>query len=228
MLSYLGIMKPIFSLLLTLMLGTAFGQTSIEFPYNPDSNGDGEIGVDDLLGMLSGFAEPWTLPDPNLWATETITNLLDYESDLVALSDSLEQMQLELDSIQSSIIANTNQSVLTHLAGFELHNPHYGNIVARYTSESCSFAMLRAYDYNEYGGTLRLSSEGREVGDLITVLYTCSNGNAGTWNIQSPSEIGWIQIASCTAINGGDGWSGGNYRYFRTFMWDGTMWISVE
>jgi len=91
-------MKPFFSLLLTLMLGTAFGQTSIEFPYNPDSNGDGEIGVDDLLGMLSGFGESWTLLDPNLWGTGTITNLLDYESNLVALSDSLTELQTFLDS----------------------------------------------------------------------------------------------------------------------------------
>ena len=91
-------MKPFFSLLLTLLLGTAFGQTSIEFPYNPDSNGDGEIGVDDLLGMLSGFGESWTLLDPNLWGTGTITNLLDYESNLVALSDSLTELQTFLDS----------------------------------------------------------------------------------------------------------------------------------
>lgn len=94
-------MKTFFSLLFTLMLGTALGQSSIEFPFNPDSDGDGQIGSDDLLIMLSAFGEPWTLPDPNLWATGTITNLLDYESELTQLNDSLTQFESQLDSILS-------------------------------------------------------------------------------------------------------------------------------
>lgn len=225
-------MKPIFSLLLTLMLGTAFGQTSIEFPYNPDSNGDGEIGVDDLLGMLSGFGEPWTLPDPNLWATGTITNLLDYESELVALSDSLEQMQLELDSVQSVLNSDVNGIILDHLSGTQYFSPHNPNNTFVITNPSTTFAWVRAVSSNNYGGHLHLTGEDKEVGDLLTILYRSSDGNSGTWQFKAQVNGSWSTIASCAPSGGFDNsgipWHGSNGMFFKTFMWDGALWIPVE
>ena len=94
-------MKKLFALLLATACFTATAQ--VEFPWNPDSNGDGEIGVDDLLGMLASFGEPWELPDPTIWASESIQNLLVFQADLESMSDSLSSVEASLSELQSAL-----------------------------------------------------------------------------------------------------------------------------
>lgn len=105
-------MKTIFSFLFACVVGTTFGQSLIDFPYNPDSSGDGVIAVDDILQILAHYNTSWELPDPNDWASGTLISLLEFESELVdyqfellGLSDSLAQVQTELDSVQLEIEA---------------------------------------------------------------------------------------------------------------------------
>ena len=94
-------MNKLFTLLLAAACFTASAQ--VQFPWNPDSNGDGEIGVDDLLGMLSSFGQPWELPDPTIWATESIQNLLAFQDDLESMSDSLSSVEASLSELQSAL-----------------------------------------------------------------------------------------------------------------------------
>ena len=90
-------MKQLFTLLLSATCFTASAQ--VEFPWNPDSNGDGEIGVDDLLGMLASFGEPWGLPDPNEWASQTLQGLIEWDEELDSLQSELTQQEALLDSL---------------------------------------------------------------------------------------------------------------------------------
>ena len=211
-------MKPLFSLFMTLMLGTAFGQTSIEFPFNPDSDGDGQIGSDDLLIMLSAYGEPWTLPDPNQWATGTITNLLDYDSQLNALSDSLQLLQSHLENLQDSLTGNSNAIIIDHLNNACYYNPGNGQSLA----EGCTFASLRAVSSTTYGGQLTLTTTGRSEGDILTVHYSCRDGNSGTWVIRNSEGN---DIASANPYNS-YGWNGTYYRMHMTFLFTDGDWAT--
>jgi len=57
--------------LLALVVAVTAGAQSedpIVFPFNPDANYDGILGVEDLLAMLSGFGEEVALPNYTEWA----------------------------------------------------------------------------------------------------------------------------------------------------------------
>lgn len=203
------------------MLGTAFGQTSIEFPFNPDSDGDGQIGSDDLLIMLSAFGEPWTLPDPNLWATETVTNLLDYDSQLNAMSDSLWLLQSHLEDLQDSITDNTNAFIIDHLTNACFYNNSYDVVNL---DEGCTFASLRGENAVPGGGQLMLTTTGRSEGDLLTVHYSCRDANSGTWYILDSQGN---NIAFANGLNS-SGWIGTSNRWHLMFLFTEGDWIVFE
>ena len=100
-------MNRFFTLLLAASCLTAVGQ--VEFPWNPDTNDDGIVGAEDLLGLLSVYNGEWELPDPTLWATNTIQNLLSLEQELDSIAQSIENEQVilqnglqALDSLQQA------------------------------------------------------------------------------------------------------------------------------
>ena len=233
-------MKPFFSLLLTLMLGTAFGQTSIEFPFNPDSDGDGQIGSDDLLIMLSAFGEPWTLPDPNLWATGTITNLLDYESNLVALSDSLTELQTFLDSTDVALMAL--QDSLTLITSFNTYTqtnqrcfisiPDY-NYVSSHVhfdiTNSCGSVEVRM----GYGETwsdpntrakIRMPQEGLFVGQRIFVRRSADYSDHVPQHIEQFVDGSWQLLHSLVEDQGSGPANFNSTLSNKTFIWNGESW----
>lgn len=54
---YLVVMKHLTTLLALLLSFTMVGQSNLD--YNPDYNGDGFIGVEDILGVLGFYDTPW-------------------------------------------------------------------------------------------------------------------------------------------------------------------------
>ena len=104
-----------------------------------------------------------------------------------------------------------------------MFNPHYGNIEARYTEEGCSIAMIKSYDYNEYGGTLRLVESGYEQGDIITIFFSANSGNAGFWLIQTEDETGWTTISTIGPW-GAESWVGSFPMWMRNFVYNGSSW----
>lgn len=55
-------MNRFFTLLLALTCLTAVGQSEYPYPYNPDGNNDGYIGLTDLLDLLTAYGQDFT-PD---------------------------------------------------------------------------------------------------------------------------------------------------------------------
>ena len=53
-------MKKLFTLLLTAACFTATAQIEVEYPYNPDNQNDGHVGIEDILEILTVYGEEFT------------------------------------------------------------------------------------------------------------------------------------------------------------------------
>ena len=53
-------MKKLFTLLLAAACFTATAQSDIDYPYNPDFENDGFVGIEDVLELLSVYGIPFT------------------------------------------------------------------------------------------------------------------------------------------------------------------------
>ena len=108
-------MKHIFSISLCFLALSLSAQID-NFPFNPDSDYDGSIGIEDLMAMLSNYGQEFELPDYNEWAVGTMYNLLEYNDSLELIADSLSALQSQLSYVQdnmesyldSAISANTS------------------------------------------------------------------------------------------------------------------------
>ncbi|MFZ8837234.1 MAG: hypothetical protein ACO2XQ_09325, partial [Flavobacteriales bacterium] len=146
-------MKHWMTLLALVVAVTAGAQSEdpIVFPFNPDANYDGILGVEDLLAMLSGFGEEVALPNYTEWATGAMFNLLDFEAELNEEYDSLAAAWTEYESAYNeldSIIAFANQGLpITQgntcrvqgqaVYGWEGGFPYYYSVPS-----SCSFVWV--------------------------------------------------------------------------------------
>ena len=233
-------MKAIFSLLFACIVGATFGQDTIEFPYNPDSNGDGLIGVDDLLGMLSEFGEPWTLPDPDLWATGTVTNLLEFESDLIEFSASLAEFEAVLDStagalafLQDSLslittfntYAQTNSRCWISINDENYNTPHWHYDI----TNSCGSVVVKmqygqTWSDPEYRGKIRLPQEGLFEGQRIFVRMIADYSDAAPQPIEQFVDGNWQHLTTLVEDNGSGAANFDSPLSNKTFIWNGESW----
>ena len=225
-------MKNLFTLLLTAVCFTASSQ--VEFPWNPDSNGDGEIGVDDLLGMLASFGEPWALPDPTVWAGETVMDLLAFEEELdsIAMAQQVESSNIqeaigELQQIGDSLQATGNTC-------YAVQGESNGSFTA--VPPSCRHVNV----YTGYGSgsaiPLQLPEQGQFVGQSIS-FFLLPYGNANrTVAIQShPNDLlsDGATLVPCNGSYCGGSLSsnvsvGGDSNHNKKFVWDGFRWELVS
>lgn len=218
----------IFSLLLTLMLGTAFGQTSIEFPFNPDSDGDGQIGSDDLLIMLSAFGEPWTLPDPNLWATDVMLNLISLDAELDSLQSELTAQQTQLDSLTSEALCAYEVDTEICLAGggsssFSEWHYYLGG-------QNCRTVLYYRDPSNSRPLVMHLPKENNCEGEEVHFVGTGSEYYQGQpIRIEHWVNDSWVVLASMG--NGADGYALGEshnrLRFVKARFEDG-IWQWVQ
>ena len=80
-------MKKILTLLLVAACFTASAQSDIEYPYNPDFENDGFVGIEDVLELLSVYGAPFT-PEQLLL-------------DGASLTEIIESLQTQIDSLAS-------------------------------------------------------------------------------------------------------------------------------
>ena len=167
-------MNRFFTLLLAASCLTVVGQ--VEFPWNPDTNDDGIVGAEDLLGLLSVYNGEWELPDPALWATSTINNLLNYEDSLELLSYQLDSIQMSLneqseglDSLESNLseaISNALDTLAVSLTS---------ELAWSYNREACHFYMN--------GGTYTAQLECQYI------FAAAPNSGGGATTLKLPQEV---------------------------------------
>ena len=80
-------MKKLFTLLLAAACFTASAQGDIDYPYNPDFENDGFVGIEDVLELLSVYGTPFT-PEQLLL-------------DGASLTEIIESLQSQIDSLAS-------------------------------------------------------------------------------------------------------------------------------
>lgn len=79
--------KQLFTLLLVAACLTATAQSDIDYPYNPDFENDGFVGIEDVLELLSVYGTPFT-PEQLLL-------------DGASLTEIIESLQSQIDSLAS-------------------------------------------------------------------------------------------------------------------------------
>ena len=80
-------MKKLFTLLLAAACFTASAQIEVEYPYNPDNQNDGHVGIEDILEILTVYGEEFT-PEQLLL-------------DGASLTEIIESLQTQIDSLAS-------------------------------------------------------------------------------------------------------------------------------
>ena len=230
--------------LLTLVLAAACFAASaqVDFPWNPDSNGDGEIGVDDLLGMLGSFGEPWELPSPDQWASTTVQNLLSLENQLDSLGEVLQNEQLFLDSLAASLDSVnilafcsdqlTSWNSLRNDCFIQMSDGTYSNY-AYHVPDDCFHVTVSTYygcNCCSYSLPIRLPQQGMYSGQIIdfTLLRQggCINGSI---SIETLVNGSWSE-ASTLFDSGTNNTSQFNTNFFlspsnKRFIWDGETWV---
>lgn len=219
-LDYLRIMKTIFSLLFACVVGTTFGQSTIEFPYNPDSNGDGFIGVDDILQALSHFDTNWELPDQNSWATDALLNLIAFDNELDSTAQAISAQQAYLDSLATSVTCDMA------LLNSETCYLNFSSGTAHLDNYDCSTVL---YQRNGGGGSkiIRLPTaacEGQGI-VLVSLNYSGQGSQGQPLSIQAWDGNNWIDLASMQYGGqvGGLGIQAGPLRFFHAIFTNG-MW----
>ena len=80
-------MNRLFTLILAVACFTASAQSDIDYPYNPDFENDGFVGIEDVLELLSVYGTPFT-PEQLLL-------------DGASLTEIIESLQTQIDSLAS-------------------------------------------------------------------------------------------------------------------------------
>lgn len=232
-------MNRFFTLLLAASCLTAVGQ--VEFPWNPDTNDDGIVGAEDLLGLLSVYNGEWELPDPTLWATSTINALLELEAELDSVADYLAQSQaaidsslIELTSLQDNIsmVTSFNTYTQTNSRCF-IDIPDY-NYVSSHVhfdiTNSCGCVVVKT----AYGQTwsdpstrakIRLPQEGLFEGQRIFVRMIADYSDGAPQQIEQFVNGSWqylVTLQEHFPTSGASNFSSSMSN--KTFIWNGESW----
>lgn len=86
-------MKKLFTLLLVAACFTALAQIEVEYPYNPDNQNDGHVGIEDILEILTVYGEEFT-PEQLIVEGTSLTEWIQL------LSETVIQQQAQIDSLE--------------------------------------------------------------------------------------------------------------------------------
>ena len=89
-------MNKFFTLLLAAACFTASAQIEVEYPYNPDNQNDGHVGIEDILEILTVYGEEFT-PEQLMVEGTSLTEWIQL------LSETVIQQQSQIDSLQGQL-----------------------------------------------------------------------------------------------------------------------------
>ena len=152
-------------LLTLLLLCVAFAAPSqeleIDYPYNPDVDVDEQIGVTDLMGILSGFGDEFSPQAIMVDGEELSEFLLGIQTTIVSLQNQVIALQTELAEVQShvviglndhvSVVDSTNSVVVTG-ANFQITNGLGPNPISWLGQEGTNGLGNLIIGYNEETG----------------------------------------------------------------------------
>ena len=238
-------MNRFLTLLLAASCLTAVGQ--VEFPWNPDTNDDGIVGAEDLLGLLSVYNGEWELPDPTLWATSTINALLEFQAELDSVNSIIQDAQANITSGLATLDSLVSIEVCNdyHLAsqGGACGIYYGGNGDNNFYDIPNSCRVVNVITYY-YGGVadsryLVLPEQGLFEGQTIEfTLNTRTNlyqpgpfPSTGTIVIKRQSDEGLVEVGGLTYNNCNMQSCGAEYIFDdysnEKFVWLSGVWTHV-
>lgn len=219
-------MKQLATFLLLITSLTAFGQSSIELPFNPDADGNGFISVSDILEVLSTYDTIFTAEEVLVNGTE----LNSFISETNSTIDSLSAAAVVCENLQylesyEAYLENSSSCWLTYngiydFMGFEIPN-------------SCRFVTVFGNESQSVTQTLtpiRLPENGLFPGQIIDFRLTDVYLWDGQLEIQALQEGNWQTIGSLFQ----DLYNSPATTYLYSsqqnerFVWNGVAWSNME
>lgn len=207
-------MNRLLSLLLAASCLDVAGQ--VDFPWNPDGNLDGVIGVHDLQDLLSGYGSEFQLVD----STEYWSSQVNASSCFIAYSYNGHHHGIDAE-------LDFHYAIPSSCSVVHLTTNYYYNSIGQNTARD-----------------LRLPTENLCVGQIVSFIFhpqygvtiyeTGSNGwtNPGKIEIMAYQDDSWVEVG---ALFDSDCDSPGCYTdYFldtatnEKFMWTGESWLNLD
>ena len=218
---YLGNALSLVCMLLAgiLMPTTSFAQSNTLF--NPDYNGDGFIGVDDILGALSFYDNAWNGPVSPSWSCGEAITYAGVGYSIVQIGDQCwfaenlcTTTYLNGDTIPQNLSAADWSSTTSGAMAFYVNGPTYG-------------VLYNWYAVDDVRG---LCPSGWHVPtDGEWTILTDHLGGESVAGGQMKTNYGWFNDGNGTNSSGFSGLPGGNRNpngYFQIAGYGGSWWSS--
>lgn len=221
-------MKNLIALTFFLTGLTALGQTSINLPFNPDSDGNGFISVSDILNVLSTYDTMFSVEEALVDGVELSTFIAETDSTINSLQ------------MEASVCVE-----LQHLEAFEDYLENSTSCYDTYdgTSSCCAINIpnfcrhVTLFMWNSSSSTqtqipLRLPVEGEFPGQIMEIRITEVYNIIGEIEIQAFQNSEWVQVGELQDNPAQE--PGGTSRQYlwddrqnERFVWDGEQWLNV-
>ena len=221
-------------LIALMMCAVSLGATAqISYPFNPDADGNGFVGVSDILEGISTY--------DTFFSPEEIQ-----VGDTMALSDWIPNVSFELQAkqqvIDSLISAYAN---LTGLLAMEEYLTTSGVCAINYSESNnpayhyhipstCRHVNLVTYYYGgiETDAALRLPENGLFDGQIIEfVLNARTPLSPAEIKIEAWQDGQWVQVGALYYTGCDQSFCQGHYNYLTStnerLSWTGSQWVST-
>lgn len=220
-------MKNLTTLILLTIGLTASGQSSIDLPFNPDSDGNGFISVSDLQNVLSTYGTIFSVEEALVDGVELSTFIAETDSTIDSLqaeaSVCVELQYLEAfeDYLESSTSCYTTYDGTSSCCAINI--PNFCRHVTLFMWNSASSTQTQI--------PLRLPVAGEFPGQIMEIRITECGQVTGTIEIQAFQNSEWVEVGEL--IDGVQHPGGTSREYLwndlqnERFVWDGEQWLNV-
>lgn len=182
---------------LTLMLLAMGLNAQLNYPWNPDENGDSSIGTTDLVGFLSVYGENF-VPEPvPLDSVDLLTVVLSLQSQLEVLQAQVDSLTMIAPTTEGLLVIHENDTISSNTQSLQFTGPGVSvsngdaleEAVVHITGGSGGGgSKVYAFKVN-YGGSSASGEGGRFPGDVSTVTQIVSDPfQTGSTMITIPSS----------------------------------------
>ena len=202
-------MRLLFSLALIGLCYNLTAQSVISYPYNPDSDDDQYISVNDVLSTISAFGQPFTPAEIMIDGVGLYTVINDLQTIVAAQQAYIVELQQYISiSNETVLISGANLQVVSGEGSTPSPVNGTGNIIIGYNEDdgddktgSHNLIVGKYNSYSGYGGIV-VGYDNATTGSYCSVLGGAQNSASG---IQSTVSGGTNNTASgeYSSVSGG-------------------------
>ena len=226
-------MKKLFTLLLTAACFTASAQIEVEYPYNPDADGNGFVSVSDILQSLSVYDDFYSPQELIVGDSLPLSAWIPHvNSALQEQQDVIDSLLNEYDNL-TDLISMEQYLITSGVCSINYSDTpdedfHY------YVPSSCRFVNMVTY---YYGGistecALRLPLNGLFEGQIIEFALNARTPlSPATIRIEAFQNGEWVLVGSVNYTGCTQQSCQGQYTYLTStnerVVWTGSEWVNT-